>query len=118
MSSRQCQGGGNEQRSPSHRNAVQHRPHGLLHPIRAARNTLQCYSQATRPSIWMPSIMLAWGIVMTLTGIVKDFKGLVICRVFLGITEVDAPVPNATCSQLADNQVYTSLASFQAQHTF
>ncbi|OAQ82588.1 high-affinity nicotinic acid transporter [Purpureocillium lilacinum] len=41
----------------------------------------------TRPSIWMPSIMLAWGIVMTLTGIVKDFKGLVICRVFLGITE-------------------------------
>lgn len=72
----------------------------------------------TRPSIWMPSIMLAWGIVMTLTGIVKDFKGLVICRVFLGITEVDAPVPNATCSQLADNQVYTSLASFQAQHTF
>ncbi|KAJ6441473.1 high-affinity nicotinic acid transporter [Purpureocillium lavendulum] len=41
----------------------------------------------TRPSIWMPSIMLAWGIVMTLTGIVKDFRGLVIRRIFLGITE-------------------------------
>ncbi|KAM5349151.1 hypothetical protein ACJ41O_008974 [Fusarium nematophilum] len=41
----------------------------------------------TRPSIWLPSIMLAWGIVLTLTGIVKDFKGLVICRFFLGLAE-------------------------------
>jgi len=42
----------------------------------------------TRPSIWLPSIMIAWGVVLTLTGIVKDFKGLVICRFFLGVTEV------------------------------
>ena len=41
----------------------------------------------TRPSIWIPSIMLAWGTVMTLTGIVQNYKGLLACRLFLGITE-------------------------------
>ncbi|KAI9676987.1 MAG: hypothetical protein M1817_006826 [Caeruleum heppii] len=40
-----------------------------------------------RPSIWLPSIMVAWGTVMTLMGIVKDFKGLLIARLFLGVTE-------------------------------
>ncbi|KAF2843204.1 MFS general substrate transporter [Patellaria atrata CBS 101060] len=40
-----------------------------------------------RPSIWLPSIMVAWGIVMTLMGIVQDFKGLLIARLFLGVTE-------------------------------
>jgi len=40
-----------------------------------------------RPSIWLPSIMVAWGTVMTLMGIVRDYKGLLICRFFLGVTE-------------------------------
>ncbi|KAG8931893.1 hypothetical protein FRC02_001978 [Tulasnella sp. 418] len=40
-----------------------------------------------KPSIWIPSIMVAWGIVMTLMGLVKDFKGLLIARLFLGLTE-------------------------------
>ncbi|TIA04214.1 MFS general substrate transporter [Aureobasidium pullulans] len=40
-----------------------------------------------RPSIWLPSIMVAWGIVMTLMGLVKDFHGLLIARIFLGVTE-------------------------------
>ncbi|KAI5456668.1 major facilitator superfamily domain-containing protein [Mariannaea sp. PMI_226] len=40
-----------------------------------------------RPSIWMPSIMLAWGIVLTLMGIISDFRGLAISRFFLGLTE-------------------------------
>ncbi|KAI4834406.1 MFS general substrate transporter [Aureobasidium sp. EXF-8845] len=40
-----------------------------------------------RPSIWLPSIMVAWGIVMTLMGLVKDFKGLLVARIFLGVTE-------------------------------
>lgn len=31
--------------------------------------------------------MLGWGITMTLTGLVKNFHGLVIARVFLGICE-------------------------------
>ncbi|KAL1999602.1 hypothetical protein VTN02DRAFT_4287 [Thermoascus thermophilus] len=40
-----------------------------------------------KPSIWLPSIMIAWGIVMTLMGIVKDYRGLLITRIFLGVTE-------------------------------
>lgn len=40
-----------------------------------------------RPSIWLPSIMVAWGIVMTLMGIVQNFKGLLIARLFLGVAE-------------------------------
>ncbi|KAJ9666207.1 hypothetical protein H2201_003641 [Coniosporium apollinis] len=40
-----------------------------------------------RPSIWLPTIMVAWGTVMTLMGLVKDYKGLLITRFFLGVTE-------------------------------
>jgi MFS family permease len=40
-----------------------------------------------RPSIWLPSIVLAWGVVMTLMGIVQSYHGLLIARIFLGITE-------------------------------
>ncbi len=40
-----------------------------------------------RPSIWLPAIMVAWGVVMTLMGIVQNFKGLLTARIFLGITE-------------------------------
>jgi hypothetical protein len=37
--------------------------------------------------MWLPIIMLAWGVVMIGMGFVQDFKGLLITRVFLGITE-------------------------------
>ena len=37
--------------------------------------------------MWFPIMMLGWGIVMTLTGLVTNFTGLVVARVFLGITE-------------------------------
>ncbi|KAK6437774.1 hypothetical protein LTR95_006029 [Oleoguttula sp. CCFEE 5521] len=40
-----------------------------------------------RPSIWLPSIMVAWGIVMTLMGIVQNYHGLLIARIFLGVAE-------------------------------
>lgn len=41
-----------------------------------------------RPSIWLPSIMLAWGVVLTLMGLVESYPGLVVSRLFLGFTEV------------------------------
>ncbi|KXX76189.1 High-affinity nicotinic acid transporter [Madurella mycetomatis] len=41
-----------------------------------------------RPSIWLPTIMVAWGVVMTLMGIVTDYGGLLTARIFLGVTEV------------------------------
>ncbi|KAH7353954.1 major facilitator superfamily transporter [Plectosphaerella cucumerina] len=40
-----------------------------------------------RPSIWIPSIMVAWAICTTLMGIVKNFTGLIICRMALGVAE-------------------------------
>ncbi|KAL4860981.1 hypothetical protein BDV12DRAFT_82864 [Aspergillus spectabilis] len=40
-----------------------------------------------KPSVWLPSIVMAWGIVMTLTGIVQNYSGLLAARFFLGLTE-------------------------------
>lgn len=40
-----------------------------------------------RPSRWLPFIMLTWGLVMTLMGIVQNYTGLLISRFFLGVTE-------------------------------
>lgn len=35
----------------------------------------------------LPTIMVAWGIVMTLMGIVQSYEGLLVARIFLGVTE-------------------------------
>jgi len=43
--------------------------------------------KAWRPSMWLPIIMLAWGVCITLMGIVQNYAGLFATRVFLGITE-------------------------------
>lgn len=40
-----------------------------------------------RPSRWLPIIMVAWGAVVTLMGIVQNFQGLLSTRLFLGIAE-------------------------------
>ncbi|KAI0409478.1 major facilitator superfamily domain-containing protein [Xylaria palmicola] len=40
-----------------------------------------------RPSRWLPTIMVAWGTVMTLMGIVRNFQGLLSTRLFLGVAE-------------------------------
>lgn len=41
----------------------------------------------TRPSLYLPGCMVAWGIVSAATGAVQDFSGLAACRFFLGCTE-------------------------------
>lgn len=40
-----------------------------------------------RPSIFLPVIMLLWGICMTLMGLVTNYSGLLAARWFLGLTE-------------------------------
>ncbi|KAL3461055.1 major facilitator superfamily domain-containing protein [Aspergillus heterothallicus] len=40
-----------------------------------------------RPSLFMSGAMCLWAVVSTLTGICHDFKGLVLTRFFLGVTE-------------------------------
>jgi sugar phosphate permease len=40
-----------------------------------------------RPSIWIPSIMVAWAVCTTLMGIVHNYPGLMACRSALGLAE-------------------------------
>lgn len=40
-----------------------------------------------RPSIWIPSIMVAWAICTTLLGVVHNYAGLMACRAALGVAE-------------------------------
>ena len=40
-----------------------------------------------RPSTWITIMMLSWGIVMTLQGIVQGYYGLIATRVMLGVCE-------------------------------
>lgn len=66
--------------------------------------------KAWRPSLWLPIIMIAWGIVITLTGIVENFAGLFAARVFLGITE-----DKSTCFESTLSLMSTYPASFQVR---
>lgn len=43
--------------------------------------------KAWRPAMWLPIIMLAWGVVMVGMGFVQNFTGLFVARLFLGMTE-------------------------------
>jgi MFS family permease len=44
-------------------------------------------SKKIRPSIYMGCCMIVWGIVATLTALVKNYTGLVLVRFFLGFVE-------------------------------
>lgn len=41
----------------------------------------------TRPSLWIPFIMLCWGFVCTMMGLVENKAGLLAARTFLGLAE-------------------------------
>jgi MFS family permease len=41
----------------------------------------------TRPSRYMGTCMMLWAVVSSLTALSKDFKGLLLTRFFLGVTE-------------------------------
>lgn len=49
-----------------------------------------------RPSRWLPAIMVAWGLVMTLMGIVQNYHGLLAARLFLGVAEAGL-YPGVAC---------------------
>lgn len=40
-----------------------------------------------RPSVWIPIIMVAWGICCTAMGFVKNYDGLLAARMALGFSE-------------------------------
>lgn len=89
---------------------VQHRQHHFLralHPLRYEAPPLVLDAATTaaltmlstevpsnivikkvRRSIWLSCLVVSWGIVMTLMGVVKNFQGMVACRAMLGLCEV------------------------------
>ncbi|KAF9886341.1 hypothetical protein FE257_011600 [Aspergillus nanangensis] len=40
-----------------------------------------------RPSFYLGVLILAWGVIMTLTGVVQNFAGLLVTRILLGVFE-------------------------------
>ncbi|PIA94634.1 putative transporter [Cercospora beticola] len=67
-----------------------------------------------RPSTYIGILVLAWGIVMTFTGLITNFAGLMVVRVFLGIAEAGF-FPGAVyliTRWYAQRQVQTRLALF------
>lgn len=44
-------------------------------------------NRIARPSMYLSAVMLVWGLISTLTGIVQGFTGMVIVRFFLGFVE-------------------------------
>lgn len=40
-----------------------------------------------RPSLWISVLLFAWGLVMTLMGVVNSYEGLLATRFFLGVAE-------------------------------
>lgn len=59
-----------------------------------------------RPSRWLPTIMISWGLVMTLMGLVKNYHGLLIARLFLGLTEAGL-FPGVAVSELLSQSLQT-----------
>ncbi|KAH8818678.1 major facilitator superfamily transporter [Flagelloscypha sp. PMI_526] len=43
--------------------------------------------KATRPSLWIPFIMVCWGFLCVMMGFVHNYTGLLVTRAFLGIAE-------------------------------
>ncbi|KAF2098646.1 major facilitator superfamily transporter, partial [Rhizodiscina lignyota] len=43
--------------------------------------------KASRPSVWIPTLMVAWGLMCILMGLVKNYAGLLAIRAALGLAE-------------------------------
>lgn len=56
-------------------------PYAILEPV--SNVVLRMF----RPSIWLPGMMLLWGITMTLHGIMRDYSDYLALRFFLGFFE-------------------------------
>ncbi|KAJ3565456.1 hypothetical protein NP233_g7613 [Leucocoprinus birnbaumii] len=56
-------------------------PYSLFEP---ASNV---FLRRLKPSIWLSTMMVLWGIVMTLHGVIHDYGGLITLRLLLGLAE-------------------------------
>lgn len=83
-------------------------------------------SKFKRPSLYLGGLVVCWGIIMTLTGVVKNFGGLCATRFLLGVFEYAPqkhPVPPIYDSHLqhttepASSPVQTTLSASGIRHT-
>lgn len=49
------------------------------------------------PSRWLGAIAIAWGVVMLGMGFTQTYAGLIVARLFLGVTEVCSSSPPISC---------------------
>ncbi|KAF2848328.1 MFS general substrate transporter [Plenodomus tracheiphilus IPT5] len=76
-----------------------------------------------KPSYWMAILLLSWGTVMTLMGLVNNYSGLLAGRFFLGVTEagflkdVNYEDPDAPEDHLVTNinLAHSKLAAYYAE---
>ncbi|CAK5267424.1 unnamed protein product [Mycena citricolor] len=74
-------------------------------------------AKCVRPSIWIPGLTLAWGIIMVSMAFVKTWRGLIIARVFLGVAEsglAPALALYVTCWYCRDQQARGIASYFSA----
>ena len=84
-----------------------------------------------KPHVWLPAIMIAWGLVMTFMGLVTSFTGLLVARFFLGLSEaglyvtlipllltIDSPGSSSICRVgiSATKSAFALHCSFRQQH--
>lgn len=63
-----------------------------------------------RPSTYLGILVVSWGITMTLTGLCKDFGGLMACRVVLAVCEAGFfPGAVCTCFECAQRSVFSMI---------
>ncbi|OQV05003.1 hypothetical protein CLAIMM_09807 [Cladophialophora immunda] len=73
-----------------------------------------------KPIVWLPIIVITWGTVMTLMGIVQNYAGLLAARFFLGLAEAGT-FPAATyilTSWYCRYELQTRLAVFYTAASF
>lgn len=109
-------------------NAVQHCPRHILYSIYSGRwvQTIRkrpvrfgsllatevpsnaLLNKFERPSTFMGIIVTIWGVVMMCTGFVKNFAGLCVARIFLGLFEYVSPYCDSACVQNVPRQAWAN----------
>lgn len=69
----------------------------------------------SRPSTYIGMLVVAWGIVMTLFGVVQSFGGLVAARFFLGVFEYVLPSLRPTSTRLPSQVIFLTQVIFTFQ---
>jgi uncharacterized membrane protein len=54
------------------------------------------FSSRDRPSWYISFCVVGWGLTSLLTGVTKNYGGILACRIFIGLPEVRVALPFAS----------------------